>query len=274
VVCESHRGSSRASGSALWQAAEILQLRGQEHANERARKAPIAMQRVEPESTLEKPSELQERHDSGTWDKVDQAAWESFPASDPPGHAPSEHVPQAASAETETEDLRTSRKLLRRHGRELLRTEAWMRLHCQRETERLGSVPPAEPLRAAGHHADAAVKYMMAHTARVDFPLNVASTVAGLIASSASTFVLDRVLSSEQAYRSTLLSMKRGVDLVKMMNQLAQRSGELELIEWTDSWLRLREAYLQQAEAQLGWFADKVRQAEQAARPLFATKRR
>jgi hypothetical protein len=34
---------------------------------------------------LEKPHELKSEHKK-SWDKVDEAAWESFPASEPPAH--------------------------------------------------------------------------------------------------------------------------------------------------------------------------------------------
>ena len=212
------------------------------------------------------PSELQEGTDRGSWDKVDEAAWESFPASDPPGRAPShsERVPKATG-----EGQSRGRALLRRLGRELFQTETSARLHCRREAERLGQVPPALPLLAAAIHADEALKSLSQRSVRRDLPLSIAGAMVGLVFSVGRDLVVDRFFTSEQSYRGTVLGMKHGVDLVKMINQLAQREGDIELIQWTDAWLRERESLVQDAEAQLSWFADHIDVAARIARPLI-----
>jgi hypothetical protein len=216
----------------------------------------------------EKPTELQSPHHSGTWDKVDEAAWESFPASDPPGHMPREEAPEIKES-SESRALRPGQKLLKRLGREMFQTEMSARLHCRREAERLGDVPPARPLVLASRHADEALKTMTANTKRSELPFNMAGALLGVAFSTAREFVVDRLLSSELSYRGTLLGMKHGVDLVRMMNQVAQREGDFVLVEWTDLWLRTREPLVQEAEAQLAWFANNVEKAASVARPMF-----
>jgi hypothetical protein len=217
----------------------------------------------------ENPTTPQAPPDSGTWDRVDQAAWESFPASDPPGHAPREHVPEIKETEEVKQAKRAGRKLLRRLGRELFQAETSGRLHCRREAERLGDVPPARPLLAASQHAEEALKSMAENTKRSELPMSVAGALLGAAFSTAREFVLDRLLSSELSYRGTLLGMKHGVDVVRMINQLAQREGDVVLVEWTDAWLRRREPLVQEAEAQLAWFANNVETAARVARPMF-----
>jgi len=143
-------------------------------------------------------------------------------------------------------------------------------LHCRREAERLGDVPPARLLLATAEHADEMLKSMMEHTKRSELPLNLAGAAIGMVFSTTREFVLDRLLSSEQSYRGTLLGMKHGVDLVRLINQLAQRAGDFVLLEWTDDWLRRREPLVQEAEARLDWFADNVAVADRVARPLLA----
>lgn len=222
------------------------------------------------DTQVEKPHELQGTSDRGAWDAVDEATWESFPASDPPGRAPT-HSERTLGRSDAPES--SGRKLLHKLGRELFQRESTLRVRCRKQAERLGDAPPAGPLRASATHADEALKSMTKNTSRRELPMHVARTIVSLAGSALRELVSERFESVEHAYRDTLLQMKRGVDLVRMMNQLAQREGDIELTAWSDAWLRERETLVQQAESLMPWFADHLEIASGVARPLIRPAR-
>ena len=75
-------------------------------------------------------------------------------------------------------------------------------------------------------------------------------------------WIFDHLLHRERSYRGTLLGLRHGIDLVRLVGHLADELGEVELSVWCDQWLERRLGRIEAAEEQLAWFA---RHAETAA---------
>jgi len=67
--------------------------------------------------------------------------------------------------------------------------------------------------------------------------------------------VVDRVLDPERSYRTALLDLKHGIDVVKLMRDLARMDPALGVIRWCDDWLAVRRRLVAAVEAQLDWYA-------------------
>lgn len=160
-----------------------------------------------------------------------------------------------------------SRRLLRNLARELIQAETSTRVLCRREAKRLGNAPAAVPLLAAALHADKALRSVLPHAP--DQPTVVVGSVSGTLMSAVRQAMMDYVLTGEQAYRGTLLELRHGIDLVHLLRSVALRAGDASLAAWCQEWLALRVPVVQEAEANLTWFADNLEAATETARPLL-----
>lgn len=115
--------------------------------------------------------------------------------------------------------------------------------------------PPAQPLRATAEHAAIALVELHGLADRRGIPLTGAGIALGRTFSALRQTLLDRVLGAERSYRGTLLGMRHGVDVVRMIRNVAVDDGDSELVVWCDRWLDVRLPLVEQAETALSWFA-------------------
>ncbi len=137
---------------------------------------------------------------------------------------------------------------------ELFQTERSAVRHPRREAERLGPVPPATALRAVAAHADEALADVARLAKERGLHASAVGQVAGEAFSVARHLVVDRVLSAEQSFRGTLLGLRHGVDVVRLLRSAADEEGDAPLVDWCDRWLSVRLRLVAGVEAELGWF--------------------
>jgi hypothetical protein len=155
-----------------------------------------------------------------------------------------------ATRSTQTDRRRLLDKLLR----ELARAEAQVLDHAPREARRIGESAPVLALRDVAVHA-------IAMGPRLALALeghDLASGRGGISAtlSTLRQIVTDRMHDAERAYRSALLDLRHGVDVVRVLREVARLEGLFALIRWCDDWLAARRTLVSRVEAQLAWFAD------------------
>jgi hypothetical protein len=160
--------------------------------------------------------------------------------------------------------MRDLHKLRAKLCRELAQSEHDARIHPRREAGRLGDTPPGRALRAIATHAAGTYPRYAALMQRRGrrIGLGLGRTVGALF-SALRHAIFDRVIDTERSYRATLLGLRHGVDVMRLLRAVAAREGDLYLAAYCDDVLAERLALLDRAEHALGWFAD---------RPAFALR--
>jgi len=152
------------------------------------------------------------------------------------------------------EAISDRRRLLDKLLRELVRSEAQAIEHAPREAKRIGETPPVQVLRDVAAHA-------LSMRPRFHHVLEGHSLVTGRggISATLSTLrqlVSDRMHDAERAYRAALLDLRHGLDVVRVMREVARIEELFALIRWCDDWLTARRTLISRVEAQLAWFAE------------------
>lgn len=154
------------------------------------------------------------------------------------------------------------RRLIDRLIREIVHVELQAGEHGARETKRLGDVPPAIALREVAAHAAIMrtrfVEVLAAHELRLGRS-GLGATLATL-----RHVVGDRVIDPERAFRTALLELRHGLDVVKLLRDAARREQLFGVIRWCDDWLGARRTLVARVEAQLAWYAEQENLAELA----------
>lgn len=145
------------------------------------------------------------------------------------------------------------RRLLDKLLRELLRSEGQAIEHPPREARRIGESAPVDALRDVAVHA-------LAMRPRLMHALEGHNLVAGRggITATLSTLrhiVTDRIHDAERAYRGALLDLRHGLDVVRVLREVARLEELFGVIRWCDDWLAARRTLVARVEAQLAWFA-------------------
>jgi hypothetical protein len=144
-------------------------------------------------------------------------------------------------------------RLLEKLLRELVRVETLAVEHAPREARRLGETPPVVALREVATH-------VAAMRPRFAFMLDGHALVTGRggISATLSTLrhiVSDRGQHADRAYRAALHDLVHGIDVVRVLREVARFEELFALIRWCDDWLPARRTLVARVEAQLAWFA-------------------
>lgn len=89
---------------------------------------------------------------------------------------------------------------------------------------------------------------------RNDLPLHKGTRGATL--ATLRHLVIDRVSDPEKSFRTALLDLRHGIEVVKLMREVSRRVELFGLIRWCDDWLGARRTLVARVEAQLPWFTD------------------
>ena len=154
--------------------------------------------------------------------------------------------------------MRTPRTRLREKLiRELAQSERDARIHTRREARRLGTTTaPAQAFLAIADHADATERQLVELAGRRrSFGVRLGHAVAGVF-SGLRHLVFDRLIDTERSYRATILGLRHGIDVARLLHEVAMRERHAEL-QWFCSGLVIdRGILLDEAESALSWFAE------------------
>jgi hypothetical protein len=164
--------------------------------------------------------------------------------------------------------VKQQRALLASLMTELFQSERSALVHPRREADRLGSAPPAQAMRAVSEHAGRMGDDLRAVARGSDLGVSRIGVAIGSVLSTMRAMVADRLVDRERSYRATLLGMRHGVDLVKMIQRVADAAGVVELGGFCARWLEERQPLVERVEQAMGWFAEHPVQAAETPRLL------
>lgn len=134
-------------------------------------------------------------------------------------------------------------------------------VHPRREARRLGDISPAHALLAISAHAEALrPQFEALMHKRQPAGLEIGRMV-GQLFSTLRHLIADRVIDVERSYRGTLLGLRHGIDIVRLLREVALREHDTHLVRFCDEFLLDRLALIEGAEQALAWFAEQPTKA-------------
>lgn len=145
--------------------------------------------------------------------------------------------------------------------RELAQTEHDAQRHVTRQARRLGAVPPADLLRAIAASAEHLWPELVAIIGAEQPPGIELGRAVGALLSNLRHFLFDRLSDAERSFRRTLLGLRHGVDVARLLREVAVREDDARLVHFCDRLLIDRLELIERANETLGWFAEQPAQA-------------
>ena len=149
-----------------------------------------------------------------------------------------------------------TRRLLEKLIREAARAEAQAMEAPEREARRIGASPPVEALVEIADHAELMQRRFERMLDGHELQLHVTRGALGSTMTTLRHLVVDRVVHGERSYRTVLLDLRHGIEVVKLLREITRRQMLFGLVRWCDDWLGARRTLVARAEAQLSWFAE------------------
>jgi hypothetical protein len=164
-------------------------------------------------------------------------------------------------------------KLLRTLGHELFQTETSASWHCRREARRLASSPPAWALLAVADHADGVLRALPALAEQHEMSISAGGHLVGRAFTAIRHSFVDRLIDGERSYRGTLLGIRHGIDVVRLLEHVALVLNDADLANWCEGWLDTRTELTARVEEGLAWFARHPVEAIRSSAGLLLTAR-
>jgi hypothetical protein len=139
----------------------------------------------------------------------------------------------------------------------MFQTEMSAARHSKREANRYDdNAPPALALRAVASHAERVLIELPAVAERNDLVISKGGALAGELFSQGRDKLADMLIDRERSYRGTLLGMRHGIDVFRLLHELSSAIHNYELRDFTKSWLEERLPLVQRVDEELHWFAE------------------
>lgn len=171
------------------------------------------------------------------------------------------------------ERSKKAEQLLINLTRELYQTETSAVRHCRREAERLADTPPAQAMMAISEHAKTALRELPALCEREGLPISTGGSMTGSLFSELRDKLFDNLIQCERSYRGTLLGARHGIDVVRMVELVADEANKVAVVSFCKGWLTTRTVLVERAQEALVWFAHHPDDAMKMAMPLVSRLR-